>query len=203
MQRNLWDERYAKDGYMYGIRPNDFLQSVSDQIPGTDVLCIADGEGRNGVFLAEQGFAVTSMDGSEVGVQKARALADERGVQMEVLHDDLSAYDLGDGRWDAIISIFAHVPPEIRRDVHARIPRALRPGGLLVLEAYTPAQLQYGTGGPPIAELMMSLAGLRSEIMGLEFERGEELVREVVEGRGHWGTSAVVQVLARRSRDRA
>ena len=111
---------------------------------------------------------------------------------------DLAVFDLGTNRWDAMVSIFAHMPPGVRRDLHSRVVAALKPGGMFLLEAYTPSQVGRGTGGPSVPELTMTLDGLREELAGLDFVHGEELDREVVEGAGHTGVGAVVQVIARR-----
>jgi len=192
----MWDERFGAKDYVYGTDPNDFLASVVDRIPPGCVICLGDGEGRNGVFLAEQGFAVTSVDASRVGLQKAEALAATRNVHLDTQVADLAHYDLGRERWEGVVSIFAHLPAEVRRDLHARVVPALKPGGVFILEAYTPSQIGRGTGGPPIAELTMRLHDLRVELAGLDFEHSEELERDVVEGWGHTGPAAVVQVLA-------
>ncbi len=194
----MWDQRYSDDDYFYGTAPNDFLAANAGRIPHGPVLCLAEGEGRNAVHLAGLGYRVTAVDSSAAGLRKAERLARERGVTLECVHADLADYDLGTARWAGIVSIFAHLPPPLRRQVHAAIPRALRPGGILLLEAYTPAQLDHGTGGPPVAELMMDAASLREELQGLVFEHLAEREREVVEGKGHRGTGAVVQAIARR-----
>ncbi|MEZ5246118.1 MAG: class I SAM-dependent methyltransferase [Acidimicrobiales bacterium] len=194
----MWEGRYGGDDFVYGTEPNDFLvESVADVAPG-DVLCLADGEGRNGVYLASLGHRVTSVDLTRAGMSKAARLADERGVDLTTVVADLADFDLGTERWDIIVSIFAHTPPDIRRRIHAGIAVALRPGGVLVLEAYTPDQIGRGTGGPPVPELTMTLEGLREELIDLTFEVGREIVRRVVEGSGHTGDGAVVQVVARR-----
>jgi SAM-dependent methyltransferase len=195
----MWDARYSSDEYLYGKEPNEFLVSVASLIAsGGSVLCLADGEGRNGVFLAGLGFAVTSIDQSERGVDKARSFAQDSGVDLDAQVGDLATADLGEERWDAIVSIFVHVPGDMRRDLHARVVRALKPNGLFVLEAYTPDQVGRGTGGPPVAELTMTLEGVRAELVGLDEEHGVELVRPVVEGSGHSGDGAVVQFIGRR-----
>ena len=196
---DMWDERYSPDEYVYGSEPNDFLKSMVAAIPeGGSVLCIADGEGRNGVFLAREGFQVTSFDLSARGVEKARRLATSAGVELDARVGDLAVVDLGTDRWDAVVSIFAHMPPPIRTDLHSRLARSLKPGGVFLLEAYTPDQVGRGTGGPPVTELTMTLDGLRSELGDLTEEHGRELVREVLEGPGHAGEGAVVQFVARR-----
>ncbi len=192
----MWDQRYAVEEYVYGTRPNDFLASVVDRLPMGRVLCLAEGEGRNAVFLAEQGFEVTAADSSAVGLEKARKLAGQRGVHIETVVADLAHYEIVPESWDAIVAIFCHLPPPLRRAVHAQAVAGLRPGGAFVLEAYTPAQLQHGTGGPPVVELMMALDGVRDELTGLRFEHAVETERDIQEGQFHAGVGAVVQVLA-------
>ncbi len=195
----VWEARYgaAKD-YWYGTEPNDFLAASATDIPVGDVLCLADGEGRNGVYLAGLGHRVTSVDLTRSGMAKAARLAADRDLPLTTIVADLATFDLGEERWDLIVSIFAHTPPPIRARVHGLLSSALRPGGRLILEAYTPDQIGRGTGGPPVPELTMTLAGLRDELTGLHIEHGAELVRNVVEGPGHTGDGAVVQVLASR-----
>ncbi|MBX3269923.1 MAG: class I SAM-dependent methyltransferase [Sandaracinaceae bacterium] len=193
----MWDRRYAEEGFAYGEEPNDFLREVAPRLPAGDVVCLAEGEGRNAVFLAARAGAgrVIAVDQSAVGLEKAAALARARGLALETVVADLADYAPPAGA-AVVVSIWAHVPPAIRAPLHARVVEALRPGGALVLEAYTPAQVGRGTGGPPTAESMMTLAALREELRGLELAVGRELVREVREGRYHDGESAVVQVLA-------
>lgn len=194
-----WDERYSAEGYFYGSEPNDFLRSQAGRIrPRGDVLCLAEGEGRNAVFLAAQGLHVTAVDGSQAGFIKLKELAAQKHTSVETVCADLADYDMGVEKWDAIISIWCHLPAELRADVHGRAVKALRHGGVFVLEAYTPRQLQYKTGGPPVTELLMTLDALRLELSGLDFLHGVELEREIHEGRGHTGLSAVVQIVARR-----
>jgi SAM-dependent methyltransferase len=194
----MWDERYAEDGFAYGAEPNDFLVEVADRISPGPVLCLAEGEGRNAVFLAGRGHQVTAVDLSSVGLAKAEALAASRGVSLTTRCADLAEIELEEGAWACIVSIWAHVPPPVRRRLHAQVVRALQPGGVLVLEAYTLDQLAYGTGGPQVAPPLMTLAGLREELDGLEFVIGREVVRDIHEGKYHHGMSATVQVLAKR-----
>jgi SAM-dependent methyltransferase len=192
----MWDERYNEPGYAYGTAPNDFLVAEVGRIAaGGTVLCLAEGEGRNAVWLAQRGFAVTAVDQSAVGLAKAAAFAAERGARLRTVVADLAAFGIEAGAWDAVVSIWAHVPPAIRVPLHARVAAGLKPGGVLLLEAYTPAQVAMGTGGPRDPNLCMTLAGLREELAGLEVV-GVEKEREVQEGKYHRGRSAVVQVAA-------
>jgi len=192
----MWNERYSQAEYAFGKQPNDFLVQVIQQIPTGRVLCLADGEGRNGVYLAQQGCQVTAVDASPVGLGKARKLAAERSVTIETVVADLAEFPIQPNSWDAIVSIFCHLPPTIRTHVHRQAVAGLRSGGVFVLEAYTPRQLAFKTGGPPTADLTMELMTLQQELEGLEFTHAEELEREIQEGQFHQGHSAVVQVLA-------
>jgi SAM-dependent methyltransferase len=194
----MWDQRYDTAEYVYGTNPNAFLQSVATHIPRGRILSLAEGEGRNAVFLAELGCDVVAVDASGVGLEKAERLATSRGVSIRTVLCDLSEFELGTSVWDAIVSIFCHVPPALRQVLHRRVVQSLVPGGVLVLEAYTPDQIGRGTGGPPIPDLMMTLAGLRRELDGLRFDIGREIERNVTEGLYHTGAGSVVQVLARR-----
>lgn len=198
MGQPMWDERYQAEEYVYGTLPNDFLRRQTAYLPEGRILCLAEGEGRNAVFLAEQGYDVTAVDQSPVGLAKARKLAEQRHVTIETIVADLAEFTVAPGAWDGIVSIFAHVPTPARHHIHRQVVAGLRPGGVLVLEAYRPEQLQYGTGGPPVPELMMTLKGLRAELSGLEFDYSAETVRDIQEGPLHHGTGAVVQLRARR-----
>ncbi|MEM6788238.1 MAG: class I SAM-dependent methyltransferase [Myxococcota bacterium] len=193
----MWNERYADAHVAYGTDPNDYLREVADRIPSGPVLCLAEGEGRNAVFLAARGHAVTAVDQSSVGLDHAARLASQRNVSLTTVVADLGDYDLGDAAWAGIVSIWAHTSAPIRKALHARCVWALRPGGAFVLEAYTPRQLtRAGRGGPPDAATMMTADGLRRELVGLAFARCEEVDRDVDEGRYHRGPSATVQALA-------
>jgi len=196
VRMNSWDERYGGAVYYYGTEPNEFLRERLAAIPaGGDVLCLAEGEGRNAVFLAQQGYRVIAVDQSSIGLRKAERLAAARGVKIDTVVADLADYRIVPRRWDGIVSIWCHLPPALRSAVYGQAVAGLKPGGVLLVEAYTPEQLRYGTGGPKSAELLPTLAELRSELAGLEFVHAEERVREVREGNGHAGQSAVVQIV--------
>lgn len=197
LPNDFWDQRYSEDGFAYGDAPNDFLREVVDRIPDGDVVCLAEGEGRNAVFVASlpRSGRVIAVDRSGVGLAKAERLAAARGVAIETVVADLATYEPPRGL-AGVVSIWTHLPPEVRRAVHARVVAALRPGGALVLEAYTPRQIGKGTGGPQEPAMMMTLAGLREELRGLTLVIGRELDREIHEGRYHQGPSSVVQVYA-------
>lgn len=198
MDTAFWDNRYAADGYAYGQAPNEFVAAMARYIPDGPVLCLAEGEGRNAVFLAKLGYRVTAVDQSAVGLSKALRLAAANGVVIETVQANLESYQIETGAWAGIVAIFAHLPPPLRLNVHAAAAQGLQPGGIFILEAYTPAQLALGTGGPKSREMMLTLDGLRDELAGLEFIVARELERDVTEGDFHQGRGAVVQILARR-----
>lgn len=195
----MWDKRYGGENFAYGTAPNDFIREQAGQLPVGDTLSLGEGEGRNAVFLAGLGHRVSALDGSKVGLAKAQAFAAKNGVEIETIHTDLAVYELEENRWDVIVSVFCHLPPDLRKKVHGQIAAALRPGGCLILEAYTPQQLAYKTGGPPNAAMMMDIESLRAELGALDFEVAQELVREIHEGAHHNGTGATVQLIARKA----
>ena len=184
---------------MYGKEPNDFLKQHIDRIPVGPVMCLADGEGRNSVFIASTGRATSSVDLSTQGTIKTERLAAERNVKVSTETADLANYDLGENRWDGIVSIFAHMSKDVREDLHRRVVKALKPGGVFLLEAYTPAQVGRGTGGPQDVSLTMKLHDLLSELSPLTIELGHEIERDVIEGTGHTGRASVVQIIARKA----
>lgn len=199
----MWDKRYSEEGFAYGTAPNDFIKAKFAHISaGGRVLCLAEGEGRNAVFLAKKGYQVTAIDQSSVGLEKAQRLADENGVTITTVVADLADYDLGNNVWDGIVSISAHVPVELRKNIHGKAVNSLKEDGVFILEAYTPRHHEIdGIGGPPASQpaMMMTLTGLKQELSGLEFIIGVELDRHISEGKYHNGESAVVQVVAKKN----
>jgi SAM-dependent methyltransferase len=196
---DFWDVRYAEPDYAYGSEPNDFLAGVADQLPPRGhVLCLADGQGRNGVFLAARGHHVTAMDQSAVGLARARALAAERDVTIETVVADLATFPIAPDAWDAIVSIFVHLPPDLRAHVARGVVRGLRPGGMVVLEVYSPRQLAHDTGGPKEPDRFATLTQLQEAHAGFEWLIARELERDVIEGRYHTGAAWVIQLLGRK-----
>jgi SAM-dependent methyltransferase len=196
-----WDERYAEDGFAFGTEPNDFLREVAPTLPVGRTLCIGDGEGRNGVFLAELGHQVVTVDLSPVGVVKARRLAADRGVDIDAKVADLEVFDLGVDQWDCVVSVFCHLPADLRHRVYANVPAALKSGGCFVLEAYRAANIGRGVGGPQNAEMTVELEDVLTDIgtaSGMSIVVGREIERDIVEGKYHNGRSATTQVLARK-----
>jgi SAM-dependent methyltransferase len=197
--RDFWNEKFANTEYAYGTEPNDFLVSAVTKLKRGATLSLAEGEGRNAVWLAQQGFTVSAIEQSEKGVGKTLRLALQRGVIVMAERGELETFHIQPNSWDLVVSIFAHTPQELRRKLHRQVVAGLKPGGVFVLEAYTPAQIANNTGGPKDAALMPTAELLRSELAGLVFDRIEEVEREVVEGSLHTGTAHVVQVVAHRA----
>lgn len=192
-----WDARFGGPDFLYGTAPNDFLREHAHRLQGP-VLSLAEGEGRNAVFLAERGLDVLGVDGSAVGLAKAQRLAAERGVRIRTQRADLAQFVPQAGHYGSVVMVFAHLPPAVRQRLYPQVERALKPGGLLLLEGYAQAQLGRDTGGPPTPDLLMSAAAIGQEWPGLQVEWLREVEREVHEGRGHTGLGAVVQFMGRK-----
>jgi 2-polyprenyl-3-methyl-5-hydroxy-6-metoxy-1,4-benzoquinol methylase len=192
----MWDERYSGEEYAYGTKPNTFLEENVHHIPKGKILSLAEGEGRNAVFLAQQGYAVTAVDGSIAGLNKAQKLAKENGVVIEFIHADLADYDLGENQWDGIVSIFVPLPSTLRKQLYKKVEAGLKPNGVFLLEAYTPEQLKHGTGGGNSVDVLQTKESLLLELPGLKFSHLMEIEREVIEGIYHTGIGAVVQAIA-------
>ncbi len=197
---SVWNERYAGEDYHFGVEPNAFLVSQRSLLkPGTSCLAVADGEGRNGVWLAQQGLAVLSVDSSPVALDKARKLAQQRGVAVTFEQADLMQWDFGENRFDAVVAIFIQfAPPGLREQMFDRIRRCLKPGGLLLLQGYTPRQLEYRTGGPSQAENLYTEAMLREAFADMDILHLREHDDIIREGAGHSGMSALIDLVARK-----
>jgi len=196
----FWNDRFASEGYIFGTRPAAFLVEHAHRVPpGSRVLVPADGEGRNSVYLAELGHRVLATDIAELGVAKARKLADARGVSVEFRCLDLLGWEWPEAQFDAIVAVFIQfAPPAFRDEIFAGMKRAVRPGGVLLLHGYTPKQLEYGTGGPRVVEQLYTEELLRGAFADWELERLEAYECDLDEGKVHRGRSAVIDMIARR-----
>ncbi len=195
-----WDERYSGDEFVYGKEANGFLKECLEFIPkGGKVLCLAEGEGRNAIYLAQSGFEVHAVDLSSVGREKALKWANEHGLELHYEVADLAHYDFGVELWDAVISIWAHVPSELQKILSDKIVHGLRQNGVLILEGYNKKQLEYGTGGPKNEDMLYDLNRLRDQYSKLEIIRAEDRVRFVSEGLLHNGESSVTQFIGKKA----
>jgi 2-polyprenyl-3-methyl-5-hydroxy-6-metoxy-1,4-benzoquinol methylase len=196
--KEFWDERYIAKEYFYGIHPNHFLTTVVGLLPAkANILSIGEGEGRNAVFLASLGFKVTAVDYSAEGKNKALALAQQNNVEIDYQVSDLEKFNFGIQKWDAIVSIFCHLPAGIRTSIHSQLEKSLRPNGLLILQAYNPKQLEFKTGGPKDISMLYTEAGVRDEFKQLEWIKLENSLTEISEGQGHQGLSSVLSGVGR------
>lgn len=195
-----WQERYSSPDYLFGKAPNYFLASCRPLLPKSGkVLAVADGEARNGVWLAEQGLDVLSLDFSEAAQAKAAVLAKERGVSIKLVHADVHAWDYPPDAFDVVVEIFTQFStPSERTRKWAGMRKALKSGGLLILQGYTPKQLQYGTGGPKEIENLYTRAMIEQAFGDLHDVAITEEEREIHEGTAHGGMSAVIGLTGRK-----
>jgi Methyltransferase domain len=192
-----WDDRYSDDEYIYGTEPNAFLVEHSSKLI-SPVLSLAEGEGRNAVYLASLGLQVHCVDGSALGLAKARRLAASKGVDLSTEVVDLAVYQPAANHYRSVISISAHLPSEIRCQLYPLVERCLLPDGILLLEAYAENQLSRDTGGPKDLDLLMSVSKIEREFANLEPIVLHEIERDVCEGKHHTGWASVVQFVARK-----
>lgn len=205
-----WNQRYSRMGKSYGTEPNVFLKESYKALPMGRILCLAEGEGRNAVFLAQKGYQVTMVDYSEVGVENAKKLASQvkreksgknkdGGVPLNAIVDDLQTFELGENKWEGVISIFGHTPPTIRKRIHSSLNDALAPGGVYLAIGYSHKQLDYKTGGPPSLDLLYNPEEIAEELSGLKMEHLKLREREIIEGDLHTGLASVVEIVAKKT----
>ncbi len=200
MNNDFWDARYGEEGFAYGITPNTFLTTFADTFKaGQKVLVIGDGEGRNGVWLAEQGCSVVSVDSSRVGVEKAQNLANEKGMKVDTVCADLNDWDWPESEFDFVVIIYVHFPPDVRALLHDKVVLTLKPGGQLIMESFTPEQLNYTSGGPPVLEMLYTAEMMKADFKLLEIQQLEECITELNEGKYHCGEGAVVRLIAKKA----
>lgn len=195
----MWDQRFAGKDYLFGTDPAAFLQREAGVLaPGSRVLCLADGEGRNSVWLAGLGHRVTAMEASAVALTKARALAAARGVTVDFRHSAIEEWDWSQP-FDAVVGVFIQfAPPALRSVIHEGLARAVVPGGLVLLHGYAPRQIANGTGGPRAVENLYTLDLLRADFPSWQVLRAEDYDAKIHEGTGHAGQSALIDFIARR-----
>lgn len=195
-----WNARFSGEDFHFGEEPNAFLKAQADLLPkGGSALCVADGEGRNSIFLAECGLTVTAFDFAPNAVAKAQRLMVRRGVHVDLRLGDIEAWDWTAASYDAVVAIFIQfLPPDAREPVFAGMRQAVAPGGLLLLEGYRPEQVDLGTGGPPRREHMYTREWLEGQFGDWEILELSDYDAVVHEGRGHSGRSALIDLVARK-----
>ncbi|HLO91938.1 MAG TPA: methyltransferase domain-containing protein [Lentimicrobium sp.] len=195
---NLWDQRYASDAYFYGTEPNEWFAEKLRILKTGKILLPAEGEGRNAVWAAMQGWDVTAFDQSFEGKAKANKLAEAKGVKINYLLKDLRCYRAEENTFDAIALIYVHMPLEFRAKVHGELIKFLKPGGCLILEAFSKAQLPNNSGGPKDINMLYSAAELRSDFSNLKIMEFMDVRLHLEEGQHHKGIADVIRMFARK-----
>ncbi|MEQ1536829.1 MAG: class I SAM-dependent methyltransferase [Burkholderiaceae bacterium] len=199
---NFWDQKYDMPVYKYGTLPNQFLQEQQVRLrPVSTVLLPGDGEGRNSVWLAQQGHSVTAVDSSALGLDKTGRLAAEKGVAVDAKLADLEHWAPEPGSFDAVVLTYVHLPASWRAQAMQRLARGLRGGGWFVLEAFHPLQLDYNSGGPKDASMLYTLQILREDLAAAGLQEALAWEGEVIlaEGTGHQGPAYVTRYVAQRT----
>lgn len=195
-----WNERFAVQEYVYGKAPADFVARQAWRLaPGSSLLSIADGEGRNGTFLASLGLRVTALEPAPNARQKSAELAAERGVSLSMIDADLRGYDWPEAEYDAVLACFIQfADPAFRAEIFDGMAKALKPGGLALIHGFARRQPRYGTGGPGIVEQLYDLDLLRDAFPRWEVLHQADYDAELDEGAGHAGLAALVDFVARK-----
>ncbi len=196
----MWNERYSEAGYLFGTEPARFLKDHESYLSAGDkTLAVADGEGRNSVFLAERGLDVTAMDASHIAIEKAKALAMVRKVKVDFVEAEITQWDWAEERYDLVVAVFIQFfGPDGRDAIFNGMIKTLKPGGLILLHGYTPDQIAHGTGGPSQAENMYTIDILQRAFAGFEMLELKAYERHIDEGTGHSGQSALIDLVARK-----
>lgn len=197
----FWNERFNKEEFIFGKEPNEYLVEQTSQYlkPNASVLCIADGEGRNGVWLAKQGMRVTGFDVSDIALVKAKQFAKDNEVNIEYSLCDTDGFDWKTNSYDAIIAIFIQfADPEMRVRIFKQVHQALKPGGIFILQGYTPKQLEYKTGGPSLIEHLYTEEMIRELSHDFEILDLQCYEKELSEGARHTGMSALLGMVAKK-----
>jgi 2-polyprenyl-3-methyl-5-hydroxy-6-metoxy-1,4-benzoquinol methylase len=197
---SMWNQRYDRKDYLFGTEPAQFLVEQRAHIkPGQSALVIADGEGRNSVWLAQQGLQVTAMDAAENGLNKARALAEQRDVTLTLQQADLREWDWQEAAFDVVVAVFIQfADPDFRRTIFEGMKRTVKPGGMILLHGFTPEQMENTSGGPRVVENLYTPEMLAAAFEGFETLRLEAYEAELSEGPGHDGPAALIDLVARR-----
>lgn len=196
----MWNKRYAQPGFLFGTEPARFLIEHTSYLKGGEnALAIADGEGRNSIFLAKNGLNVTAFDSSEVALEKARKLAAGQKAKVNYQLSGVEDWEWGKNACDLVVAIFIQFAgPEFRDRIFTDLKKTLKPGGVLLLHGYTPKQITYGTGGPPFVENMYTTKILQTAFADMEILELRAYERQVDEGPGHSGMSALIDLVARK-----
>lgn len=191
--RNFWNERYSQTEYVYGEEPNAFFADQLDKLKTGNIILPCEGEGRNGVYAASQGWKVNAFDSSEAGKGKALQLAEKKGVALEYTIEDATTITYPENSVDAVAFIYAHFPPDIRKEIHQKAINWLKPGGCIILEAFNPQQLQNNTGGPKDLLMLYTEKIIREDFKACKIELIQTLRADLKEGKHHEGMADIIR----------
>jgi 2-polyprenyl-3-methyl-5-hydroxy-6-metoxy-1,4-benzoquinol methylase len=201
MSEEFWDDKFDVDGLRYGEQPNAFVEAQANAViaPGARVICLGAGEGRNPIWLAQQGFEVSALDQSGVGLKKLRERAASAGVEVTTIKSSIEEWTPEPDSFAAVVMTYFHLPAEVRQQTHRKVVDALNEGGVVIIEAFTPRQieLERTSGGPPAIALMYTAEMLAEDFSALTVEHMTEETVELSEGPGHTGPGEVVRMVAR------
>lgn len=197
----FWNERFDTDQFIFGKEPNEYLvEAATKYLKKSDkVLCVADGEGRNSVWLASRGMQVVGFDASDVAIRKAKQFAVDNEVSVQYIFSDTDSFNWQINQYDAVVAIFIQfADPAMRERIFQGMHQVLKPGGILILQGYTPKQLEYKTGGPTLIEHLYTEELIRELAKDFEILELKSYEKELAEGPRHTGMSALLGLVARK-----
>ena len=194
--KEFWYQRYSEPGFAYGMEPNTFFVEILDSLTPGRLLLPGEGEGRNAIYAAGNGWAVSAFDQSIVARDKALEWSASMDLQIDYRLASLEEFFCPDPVYDLIAIIYIHLLPDTRLQVHSQLSACLKPGGKIIVECFHKNQLSYGTGGPPIEELLYHEDDIQSDFSDLDIDLCEEQVLDIYKGRYHSGKSSVVRLIA-------
>lgn len=195
-----WDKRYSTEEYVYGTEPNQFFRDELSVLNPGKILFLGEGEGRNSVFAANNGWEVDAVDSSSVGKEKAMKLAQQKGVSINYSVSDLNDYSFPANKYDAVVLIFLHLPEELREKIHASVISTLKPGGVVILESFEKEQIKHNSGGPKNEALLYSLEDIYNDFHELDIEKFSKEIIDISEGDLHSGKSAVLRFVGKKEK---
>ena len=198
MSENFWNERYSSEEYAYGTEPSKLLQLQLKLLRAGKILFPAEGEGRNAVYAAQCGWNVTAFDQSTEGKRKALLLAESKNVRIEYFIESFESISLATNDYDALALMFVHIPSEVRTMIHRKFLSYLKPGGIVILEAFTKNQLQYSSGGPKNLNQLYSLNEIAADFDECDMLLGEEKIVTLNEGQYHSGDASVIHFVGKK-----
>lgn len=198
-QQDLWNQKFSRDGYLYGKEPNSFIASCYNNFKKSNrVLCVGEGEGRNAIFLAKKGYDVAAIDASDIGLEKLNAFAKEEGVNVQTRCIDLNDW-IPTKKYGAVIASYLHLPSAQKTDIFSKIEAAIKYQGFFVIEVFSKNQLNYSSGGPKDEDLLYTVDDFKEALKHSVIHKLEEVEVDLDEGKGHQGKASVIRVIAQKN----